>query len=191
MFDQIVEFMNQFKAGSVILFFAGIYFILKWLIGVGKKIYERVRTYVVQDESNKSEKDKMRTAIDETSIELSSFEEGCQASIDELTKKVGEHIDESISQRSELLNAINALSDAVKAQTPKNEAFEDRLMMIEQQINLLFESDKEYMKFLNTVKSRSVKNFGTELSAQSRILTLSTCTNDNKERIVLHAVKMP
>lgn len=54
-----------------------------------------------------------------------------------------------------------------------------------------FESDKEYMKFLNTVKSRSVKNFGTEISAQSRILTLSTCTNDNKERIVLHAVKMP
>ena len=54
-----------------------------------------------------------------------------------------------------------------------------------------FESDEEYLKFLNTLKSRSVKNFGTELSAQSRILTLSTCTNDNKERIVLHAVKMP
>lgn len=54
-----------------------------------------------------------------------------------------------------------------------------------------FGSDEEYLKFLNTLKSRSVKNFGTELSAQSRILTLSTCTNDNKERIVLHAVKMP
>ena len=100
----------------------------------------------------------MRTDIDETSTELSSFEEGCRASIDELTKKVGEHIDESISQRTELLNAINALNDAVKAQTPKNEAFEDRLMMIEQQINLLFESDKEYIiAFITDVYQRYVK----------------------------------
>ena len=54
-----------------------------------------------------------------------------------------------------------------------------------------FESNSDYLKFLNTLKSRSIKNFGVELSVESKILTLSTCTNDNKERIVLHAVKMP
>lgn len=54
-----------------------------------------------------------------------------------------------------------------------------------------FETNADYLKFLNTLKDRSVKNFETELSEESSILTLSTCTNDNKKRIVLHAIKLP
>lgn len=48
----------------------------------------------------------------------------------------------------------------------------------------------EYLKFLNTIKNRSVKDFGIELNENSQILTLSTCDNNNKYRIVLHAVKI-
>ena len=52
------------------------------------------------------------------------------------------------------------------------------------QINL---SDDEYIEFLNELKSRSMFNFNSDISAYDKIITLSTCTDDNKGRRVVHA----
>ena len=49
-----------------------------------------------------------------------------------------------------------------------------------------FNSNEDYLKFLNEIKSRSVYNYGVNLDENDRILTLSTCYTDNK-RVVLHA----
>ena len=49
-----------------------------------------------------------------------------------------------------------------------------------------FNSNKEYTKFLNTIKQRSIHNFNTNLDANEKILTLSTCYSDT-ERTVVHA----
>lgn len=49
-----------------------------------------------------------------------------------------------------------------------------------------FVSDSSYMDFLNTIKSRSIYNFNTNLTSEDRILTLSTCYSDS-ERTVVHA----
>ena len=49
-----------------------------------------------------------------------------------------------------------------------------------------FNSNKEYTKFLNTIKQRSSHNFNTNLDANDKILTLSTCYSDT-ERTVVHA----
>jgi len=45
-----------------------------------------------------------------------------------------------------------------------------------------------YDEYLNKIKNRSIKDFGINLSNESNILTLSTCSSSNKRRIVLHAV---
>ena len=52
-----------------------------------------------------------------------------------------------------------------------------------------FSNDNEYLNFLNTIKDKSIKDFNVELSAKKGILTLSTCGNDNKNRVILHAIK--
>lgn len=49
-----------------------------------------------------------------------------------------------------------------------------------------FNSDDEYVEFLNTIKGRSLYNFNTNLSKDDKILTLSTCYSDS-ERTVVHA----
>ena len=49
-----------------------------------------------------------------------------------------------------------------------------------------FNSDNEYVEFLNTIKSRSLYNFNTNLNKDDKILTLSTCYSDT-ERTVVHA----
>ena len=53
-------------------------------------------------------------------------------------------------------------------------------------IQTSFASDSQYLKFLETIKNRSTKDFGATISAKDRVLTLSTCWN-TKERVVLHA----
>ena len=52
-----------------------------------------------------------------------------------------------------------------------------------------FSSNKEFEKFLETIKNRSMKDFETPVSSADSILTLSTCAANDNYRIVLHAKK--
>lgn len=54
-------------------------------------------------------------------------------------------------------------------------------------INTGFNNDKEFDKFVNTLKDRSVYNYGTEVNGTDKILTLSSCIGDGRKRVVLHA----
>ena len=50
-----------------------------------------------------------------------------------------------------------------------------------------FENDEAYLKFLNTIESRSIYDFNVDLDTNDKVLTLSTCLDYNNNRIVLHA----
>ncbi len=52
-----------------------------------------------------------------------------------------------------------------------------------------FKNDKEFLDFINTIKSRSTRNYGIEVLEDDQILTLSTCDKNNNYRVVLHAKK--
>ena len=43
------------------------------------------------------------------------------------------------------------------------------------------------IEFLNTLKTRSIVKFNVDVSVNDKIVTLSTCTNDNTGRKVIHA----
>ena len=53
-----------------------------------------------------------------------------------------------------------------------------------------FGTDSEFQDFINKIKSRSVKDFNVDVSTEEHILTLSTCADNNKYRVVLHAKKL-
>jgi len=50
--------------------------------------------------------------------------------------------------------------------------------------------ENEFEKFADTLKNRSIKDFGVEISEEDSILTLSTCAESNKYRVVLHAKRI-
>ena len=50
-----------------------------------------------------------------------------------------------------------------------------------------FATNSSYQTFLDTLKGRSIYDYGVELSTSDRIITLSTCTDDNTGRKVVHA----
>lgn len=49
-----------------------------------------------------------------------------------------------------------------------------------------FSTDDSFLSFLDNISSRSIYNFQTTVNASDKVLTLSTCFNDD-EKIVLHA----
>ena len=53
-------------------------------------------------------------------------------------------------------------------------------------LQVKFSNDTDFLDFVNMLKSRSQYDFNVEFSAEDKILTLSTCYND-EERVVLHA----
>lgn len=62
-----------------------------------------------------------------------------------------------------------------------------RIPATEDYLKTEFESDEEYIEFLNMLKNRSIYNFNVELNESSKILTLSTCFS-HTTRHVVHAV---
>ena len=48
-------------------------------------------------------------------------------------------------------------------------------------------SSEPYDKFLNTIKRRSIYNFGVDIGTDDKILTLSTCDNTGTKRVAIHA----
>jgi len=54
-------------------------------------------------------------------------------------------------------------------------------------INTIFNSDDEYSKFINKIKSRSNYDYNIEVDSSDKVLTLSSCIGDGKKRVVLHA----
>lgn len=54
-------------------------------------------------------------------------------------------------------------------------------------IKTTFANKESFKQFINTVKSRSIYNFNTEIDENSQVLTLSTCGVSSKSRVVLHA----
>lgn len=61
-----------------------------------------------------------------------------------------------------------------------------RIVTTNDYIQTSFSSDEEFLKFGNMLLKRSSHDFGTSLNASDKILTLSTCYNDD-EKVVLHA----
>ncbi len=53
-----------------------------------------------------------------------------------------------------------------------------------------FSSDSSYLEFLNTLKNRSVHDFGVSLNSSDKILTLSTCDASGRSRVVVHAKRI-
>lgn len=54
-------------------------------------------------------------------------------------------------------------------------------------LEINFETEQEFLNFTNKLINRSAYNFYTSINKDDKILTLSTCYNNDNERVILHA----
>ena len=50
-----------------------------------------------------------------------------------------------------------------------------------------FDNKDEFFEFEKALRDRSIYKFSTQIRKDDKIITLSTCTSDNKHRNVVHA----
>ncbi len=53
-----------------------------------------------------------------------------------------------------------------------------------------FASDDSFLSYIEKMKSQSIYDTDTEVSAGDKIITLSTCVNNNVDRLVVQAVRL-
>lgn len=53
-----------------------------------------------------------------------------------------------------------------------------------------FDTQNDFLAFANKMKSRSIYDFGVEIKENDKLLTLSTCQSNGKNRLVVHAVRV-
>ncbi|MBR2828433.1 MAG: class B sortase, partial [Bacilli bacterium] len=53
-----------------------------------------------------------------------------------------------------------------------------------------FYSDDDYSKYLEVISKRNILSVDSSVSIEDQIITLSTCTDDNKGRRVIHAKRI-
>lgn len=54
-----------------------------------------------------------------------------------------------------------------------------------------FNTDEEFLNFVDSLKARSIYDFGVSVEKDDHILTLSTCYGTGKQRLVVHAKLIP
>ncbi len=62
-----------------------------------------------------------------------------------------------------------------------------RIPLTSDYLKTTFVNDKQFLDFTKMLTDRSAHDFGTTVNETDQILTLSTCYNDDGERVVLHA----
>lgn len=62
-----------------------------------------------------------------------------------------------------------------------------RIPATEDYLQTNFETEEEFMNFINTIKSRSLYNFNVDIKPTDKILTMQTCSSNNTRNVV-HAV---
>ncbi len=55
-------------------------------------------------------------------------------------------------------------------------------------LKVFFDSDNDFLEFIDMITKRSIYNFNVPITANDKIITLSTCSNNGTKRLVIHAV---
>ena len=69
----------------------------------------------------------------------------------------------------------------------ESEGLNNSLVQYSDYLQIIFSSEEEFINFSNMLIARSEYNFNTLVSGNDKLLTLSTCYNNDTERVVLHA----
>lgn len=137
MLDNIVDFMNQFKAGSVILFCVGIFYVANNLLK-NFKIFEK---FIIKKYDKENHDNKITSEVDENLEKITNLD----SEYNEIVNRLNEHIQTNLSEHEAVLKEIRQLSELIESKNPKLENLAEKIARIETQIQILFESDKSYI----------------------------------------------
>lgn len=146
MFDQLVSYLNNVKAGDAVLFGAVVCWAITQIYKKVKEVLDKHKDRVVEDIQHDEEMDKLIDDLKEAKAELDNLKSSISTQLEETTKKLDEYIRSSSEERENLMSGFKDISSSFNQFNKDINNLEKRIVKIEKQIDLLFRGDKESMK---------------------------------------------
>ncbi len=146
LFDELVGYLNNLRAGDVLLFLAVIGWAGVKLITYLRKIAQMHKEAVAEDINKDTEYENLIKGLADTQEELSVLKERFTSRFKAVEKVLDEEHTKSEGGDEQLTEALTELQKTTKKHSEHITSIEKSLRHIQEQIELLFRSDNEYFR---------------------------------------------
>ena len=145
MLDELVQMLNQFSAGEVLLAIVVIGWVIKTVVTSILNVLNEHKEHVRKDFIKEEEWKDIQEGIKTTKTDLTNLTEKMNSDMESLRQEVEEKISSQNTAESDLTAAIQKVNLFVDEQREAMAKITDRVVTIEVQIDLLLKSDAEHI----------------------------------------------
>ena len=146
MFDELVGYLNNLRAGDVLIFICVIGWVIVTVTKYVMKVKKMHRDAIVEDINKDTEYTNLVNGLSKTQEELKLLKENVGGRFQIIQEKLDREVQESSGGDEVLQSAVRELEEVVAETGARVDTLETTVEHIREQIELLFRSDKEYFK---------------------------------------------
>lgn len=146
MFDELVGYLNNLRAGDVLIFICVIGWVIVTVTKYVMKVKKMHRDAIVEDINKDTEYTNLVNGLSKTQEELKLLKENVGGRFQIIQEKLDREVQESSGGDEVLQSAVKELEEVVAETGARVDTLETTVEHIREQIELLFRSDKEYFK---------------------------------------------
>lgn len=146
MFDELVGYLNNLRAGDVLIFICVIGWVIVTVTKYVMKVKKMHRDAIVEDINKDTEYTNLVNGLSKTQEELKLLKENVGGRFQIIQEKLDREVQESSGGDEVLQSAVRELDEVVAETGARVDTLETTVEHIREQIELLFRSDKEYFK---------------------------------------------
>lgn len=146
MFDELVGYLNNLRAGDVLIFICVIGWVIVTVTKYVMKVKKMHHDAIVEDINKDTEYTNLVNGLSKTQEELKLLKENVGGRFQIIQEKLDREVQESSGGDEVLQSAVRELEEVVAETGARVDTLETTVEHIREQIELLFRSDKEYFK---------------------------------------------
>lgn len=146
MFDELVGYLNNLRAGDVLIFICVVGWVIVTVTKYAIKVRKMHRDAIVEDINKDTEYTNLVNGLSKTQEELKLLKENIGGRFQTIQEKLDREMQESSGGDEVLQSAVKELEEVVAENDARVSTLETTVEHIREQIELLFRSDKEYFK---------------------------------------------
>lgn len=143
MLDQLVSYLNNLRAGDVLLFIIVVVWAGCQVASKVTEIKDKHRKSVENDLQKREEYEKLVENLKTAQEELDALKQSTQTEFERMKTQITEHAQNTSEEDGITENALEALKDATDKNEQRIIALERAISAVKEQVDLLFKRDKE------------------------------------------------
>lgn len=146
MLDELVTYLNNLRAGDVLLFIVVVGWVLYQIFTKLIKIKDKHKEHVERSIREKEEYQKLVENLASAQSELEQLKHETNEEFGKMKADMENHIDDASDGNDTIAKAIDNLQKITDDHEKRVASLEKAIIQMKEQIDLLFKSDKEYFR---------------------------------------------